>query len=356
MASSVICQCPNCGAGLVFNPGKGRIACNYCGADFAESDLQACRPAEAPTAEAQPAPGPAKIQGDDGRQAVTLSCPACGGEVMADEATAATSCVYCRNPVILSGRLSGAWKPDKVIPFAFDEAEAKQRIMDWAKGRRFIDGGFLAQAKAEKPTGVYFPFWVASGNAQGEMRAMGQNIRVWRVGRTEYTEVSRFALSREGDFTYGNLALKATGKDAARMLDGIYPYDPSRMLDFSMPYLSGFLAEKRTREKTEVEPEADDLLRRSGWSLLRGTMSGYDSVAEEHFSLSVRNSSWRYVLMPVWLLTYTYGGKNWYFAVNGQTGKVAGKVPVGRGKLGLLFCATWALAGVAAMVVLRGLL
>jgi DNA-directed RNA polymerase subunit RPC12/RpoP len=37
-------------------------------------------------------------------------CKSCGGEIVADENTAATECPYCNNPVVMSGRLSGTLK------------------------------------------------------------------------------------------------------------------------------------------------------------------------------------------------------------------------------------------------------
>ena len=41
--------------------------------------------------------------------------------------------------------------------------------------------------------------------------------------------------------------------------------------------------------------------------------------------------------MPVWMMTYSLKNKNYIFAMNGQTGKVFGILPVSKKKIFLLF-------------------
>jgi hypothetical protein len=38
--------------------------------------------------------------------------------------------------------------------------------------------------------------------------------------------------------------------------------------------------------------------------------------------------TFKHTLLPVWLLTYTYGSKNYQVTVNGATGKIAGEYPL----------------------------
>ncbi len=63
----------------------------------------------------------------------------------------------------------------------------------------------------------------------------------------------------------------------------------------------------------------------------------------------------KYVMLPVWFMSYKYQNKIYEFVINGQTGKIAGTPPVNRGKLRL--CA-WSLAAAvtAATYVLGGLI
>ncbi len=346
--SSVIYHCPNCGSGLTFAPETQMFHCAYCRSNFSEADLssrQATEPSPwSPAARAPAEMEPLPIQ--------SYRCPSCGGEIIGDETTAATSCVYCHNPVVLAGQLSGAWKPDSVIPFAFDKNDVTERFRIWAKKHLFIDKRFLNTAAMENLHGLYAPFWVIEGNAKGEMQATGIKVRTWRRGDTEYTETSRFDVSRTGAFTFGNLALKAIDKQSALLIDGIFPYDISQVKPFSMPYLSGFLAEKRTLEKADLSDEASDLVMRAARARMHDSITGYSSVNENGFSFAIRQDTWRYALMPVWLMTCRFRGKDYFFAMNGQTGKLAGKVPVSRRKLAYLFCSVGIIVSALTMLVL----
>lgn len=350
--SLITYKCPNCGSSLTFRPDKQCFSCDYCRSDFTEAELTARQAANT----GNDAPPEEMLASDTGfeRQIAFYLCPTCGGEIIGEASMAATSCLYCHNPVILSDRLSGEWRPDKVIPFAFDKNDVKKHFATWTKGRWFIDGTFLDKAAVENVCGVYYPFWVVEGRAQARMQATGENVRVWRMGDTEFTEISRYDVTRAGDFDFNDLTLKATSEQAARMVDGLYPYDISTLQDFSMPYLSGFLAEKRSIEKTALELKAKDLVSRTARALLRKDMSGYGAVTENDFSLSILTDKWRYALMPVWLLTYNYKGENYFFAMNGQTGKATGRVPVSRKKLSVLFLAVSLAVGAVAMAALGG--
>jgi len=50
-----------------------------------------------------------------------------------------------------------------------------------------------------------------------------------------------------------------------------------------------------------------------------------DSV---RFHTDYRNVTYKYLLLPVWMSSYTYKGKTYRFMVNGRSGRVGGKYPV----------------------------
>lgn len=43
--------------------------------------------------------------------------------------------------------------------------------------------------------------------------------------------------------------------------------------------------------------------------------------------------------MPVWMLNTKWNGKDFLFAMNGQTGRLVGELPVSRGRFWVLFAA-----------------
>ena len=72
---------------------------------------------------------------------------------------------------------------------------------------------------------------------------------------------------------------------------------------------------------------------------LKGSVGTYDRVSVRRSDAQLRDEKWEYALLPVWTLTYHDQAKNemYYFTVNGQTGKVCGKLPVDKTKLLILF-------------------
>ena len=72
---------------------------------------------------------------------------------------------------------------------------------------------------------------------------------------------------------------------------------------------------------------------------LTSSITGYNSVNVKNSNLNIRDAKWQYAMLPVWVMTYKHkeDGKMYYFAMNGQTGKICGKLPVDKGKLLKLF-------------------
>ena len=55
---------------------------------------------------------------------------------------------------------------------------------------------------------------------------------------------------------------------------------------------------------------------------------GYDTVVAENTSVQFHGGKAKYALYPVWLLNTTWNGNKYTFAMNGQTGKFVGDLPV----------------------------
>ena len=60
----------------------------------------------------------------------------------------------------------------------------------------------------------------------------------------------------------------------------------------------------------------------------RDDVHGYSNVTVQDSNIQLSNTKANYALYPVWILNTKWKDKNYRFAVNGQTGKVAGDLPV----------------------------
>ena len=338
MAPVVTYKCPNCGGELTFDPSAQRFSCQYCSSSFTELELRG-QAAETADAADQTAQEEAKSEsgGNEKEEAAVFICPSCGAEIVTDSTTAATTCYYCHNPVVLSGRLDGAFRPEKVIPFRIGREEAVGRFLSWVKKKKFVPKAFFSQAQLETITGVYYPYWMIDCTVDAAMEASAQRVKVWRTGDIEYTQTSFYRLSRAGKIQYSDLLKNALSKADRDFAEGIQPFDAQAVQNFSMAYLSGFQAEKRDVEEEAAFQQARQEIEGYTQSLLRGTMNGYSAVQPLNSKAQVEAKESHYLLLPVWTLTYHRNGKMYYYVMNGQNGKVCGKLPVSWKRLTVLF-------------------
>ena len=260
-------------------------------------------------------------------------CPNCGAEIVTDATTAATYCFYCHNPVVLSGRLSGEYMPDFVLPFKISKEQAIEKFLSFARKKRFIPKDFFEKNQVQKMTGVYFPYWIYGGDFETDYMARGRKVRVWQTGDVEYKETSIYDVRREGEVRVDGLSRNALNKADRDLIECVQPYRLEEMQPFSMGYLSGFQAEKRDIEQAQIAPELKKELEQMARGAMRNEANEYLSLEQEKMKLSPKREDWRYVLFPVWTLTYPgKDGKVYYYAMNGQTGTINGDFPFERKK------------------------
>ena len=336
METTVAYQCPNCGAGLAFDAAEQKFCCEFCLSEFTEDQISQTETEEV------------RQEREQARQAYNdsmneYSCPNCGAQVVADEHTAADYCYYCHNPVVLVGKLSGQMRPDRVVPFQYDKEQAKQRFLKFASKKWFVPRNFFSASQVEKITGVYYPFWITDADTEGSLEADATRLRVWRVGNVEYTETSKFKIRRSGNIHFEDITSSAFSEADKNMLEGVLPYPSEALQEFSMPYLSGYVAKKRDIEREALNGEIKSRMNNYAETLLKRTVSGYSTTSVQDLDLKILKSHWEYSLLPVWVLTYrSKKGKVYTYAMNGYTGKVYGELPVSFAKLGILLASVTA--------------
>lgn len=329
-------KCPNCGGDLRFDPQSQKYRCEYCLSQFDSAEGLEDGAEKAPGTEA---PG----GGGDGSP-VLYNCPSCGAEIVTDENTAATFCYYCHNPVVLAGRMQGEYHPDYVIPFAVDRKKALEIFGQWIRKKKYIPKSFYSNEQIEKMTGVYFPYWLYSCRVEGKLDAEGVKRKTWATGRTQYTQTEKYDVIREGQMQVEHVTRNALSKANRSLVEGVLPFGMEKLQPFEMGYLSGFQAERRDLGEDKFRPEIRQEVKGYAEQALQSGVGGYDAVQVRSQEARLEDERWDYALMPVWTLTYKdpKQGKIYYFACNGQTGKVCGELPVDMGRLAGLFASVFA--------------
>ena len=332
-------QCPSCTGPLRFDGASGMLACDYCGSRFTVQEIEALyrdkdEAAAAASAAAQaqePEYTPGNWAEDEGLR--VYNCPSCGAELICDETTAATSCPYCNNPSIVPGQLSDMLKPDYVIPFKLDKEAAKKALKNYYRGKKLLPNAFSDRNHIEEIKGVYVPFWLFDGTVDADMRFQGTRVNSVTTGREIITTTEYYRVRRSGLVSFDKIPADASSKMPDAHMDAIEPYDYAELKPFSNAYLPGFLADKYDVKPEDCYARVDLRAQNTAEELIAGTVSGYSSCTPESRQISVRRSRTSYALLPVWLLATNYDGKNYLFAMNGQTGKLIGDLPVSKGKM-----------------------
>ncbi|MBO4339061.1 MAG: IBR domain-containing protein [Clostridia bacterium] len=354
MAELLNYKCPHCDAPIQFEPGIQNMKCPYCDSEF---DVAALKSKDE-VLNSQPADSfewdeKASEQWDETNDEGLriFVCKSCGGEIVGDENTAATKCPYCDNPVVLSGRLSGVLKPNYVIPFKLDKNQAKQSLKDYVNKKKFVPNLFRSENHLDEIRGIYVPFWLFDSDVDAQVSFDATKVSSWSDSKYNYTKTDHFDVFRKGSMSFENIPVDGASKMPDDLMESIEPFDFSEAVDFQTAYLAGFLADKYDVDKEASIPRANERIKVSAEDTLRSTVSGYSSVTAKSSSVQLIKGSSKYALYPVWILNTTYKGNKYLFAMNGQTGKFIGNLPVSNAKLGALFAGLFTGISVLAILV-----
>ena len=336
-------QCPACTGPLRFDSASGKLCCDYCGSTYdvaqvealyGEKQTQADKAAEA--AEKAAANGP--VWGE--REAGGLSsrtCTSCGAELVCGPETAATTCPYCGNPTVLGGQLSGKLKPEYIIPFKMDRKTAIENLKKYYKGKAFLPKAFKDGNHIEEIQGVYVPFWLYDGRMEVRGAYKAEISESHREGDYIVTTTRHFDVARVGDADFVRVPVDGSSKMPDTHMDAIEPFDYSALKPFSTAYLPGFLADRYDEDDKKCAARALGRMKHSAEAALHGTLGGYTSIQTLSEQIDPRTLEPHYALLPVWMLHTRWKEQDFLFAMNGQTGKLIGDLPVDKGRVAAWF-------------------
>lgn len=345
-------QCPSCTGPLRYDGTNGKLVCDYCGSSFTISQIEAMYAGKEEQAEAAAATAKESSWAEDSHLKAVL-CPSCGAELLCDSTTAATSCPYCGNPSVVPGTLSGALKPDFVIPFKYSKEDAISALKAHYKGKPLLPKEFAGANHVEEIKGVYVPFWLFDSIADADVSFEATRVHRMRTRDEEITRTEHFQVRRAGTVVFEKIPVAASTKMPESHMDAIEPYDYSELKAFSTAYLPGFLADKYDVQNTVCYNHAGERCKNSAISAMRNAVSGYDTCNVTGARVNLTRTGTGYALLPVWLLHTKWNGENYLFAMNGQTGKLVGDLPVSMGKFWAFFAGIFAsLAALLSLIIL----
>lgn len=344
-------KCPCCDGAIEFDTFSQNMKCPYCDTEFDVETLkaygEAMKDQPADNMQWDATAGGEWREGEaDGLRIYT--CNTCGGEIVGDENTGATECPFCGNPVVMTGQFSGSLKPDLVIPFKLDKKAAMEALKNHYKGKILLPKVFNDENRIKEIKGIYVPFWLFDADASGFIRYKATKVRFWSDSNYNYTETRYYSVIRSGDIGFQNVPVDGSTKMEDELMESIEPYNISEAVDFQTAYLSGFFADKYDVDAESGVDKANLRIRNTTEQEFASTVVGYNTVTPVSTNISLSNGKAKYALYPVWILNTKWNDKNYTFAMNGQTGKFVGDLPMDKKKFWTWLLSVSAIASIVA--------
>ena len=327
-------KCPCCDGAIEFDSQSQNMKCPYCDTEFEIADLQTYNEVLGSQPEDNmqwDAAAGQEWQPGETEGMRIYTCNTCGGEIVGDETIGATECPFCGNPVVMTGQFAGALKPDLVIPFKLDKKAAMEALKKHYSGKKLLPKVFRDENRIKEVKGLYVPFWLFDADADAFARYKATKTRVWSDSRYNYTETSFFQVVRAGTLGFENVPVDGSTKMDDTLMESIEPFNLSEAVDFQTAYLAGYLADKYDVDADTSIARANERIKRTTEDAFRDTVHGYTTVTPVSTNISLQQSKAKYALCPVWVLNSQWKGKKYTFAMNGQTGKLVGDLPMDKG-------------------------
>ena len=327
-------KCPSCGAPLRFDSNPQKLACSSCGNEYDPVALEQLGREDDEKKDSFSFEG---YSGEEMTEGVVYTCPSCGGEIIGDENTVAAKCPYCDNPTVMSGNVSGIFRPDFVIPFKLTKDDAKKKLLEHYKGKVLMPKSFKDENKINEIKGIYVPFWLFDADADASASYRATRTFTWSDRNYIYTRTDHFSVYREGEAHFEHVPVDGSTKMDDATMEAIEPFDLTAAVPFGSSYLAGYLADKYDVDEKASEPRVGQRMKTSMEDYLRSSVKGYATVSRQRSAANTKNGKAVYALLPVWLLNTKYKGETYTFAMNGQTGKFVGNLPCDKGKFWGMF-------------------
>lgn len=335
-AQAVEVSCDNCGARVFWKPGPQALACEHCGTIRQVPRLKG-HVYEHTLEEGRRLVDRA-IGDEMGEATRAMGCENCGARVLMSGNEISTHCAFCGSGKVLrSESMRRAIQPESVIPLMLSREDVAKAFRKWLGGLWFRPSA-LKGLKGFAAQGIYVPAWTFDALAISQWTAeaghyyyVTESYTVTVNGKSErrtrqVRKIRWEYASGDRDDTYDDLQVLASkGIDRGLGLE-LGGFETADLVPYQAEYLVGWEAEEYAVDLEDGWAIGQDRMLEEQRSRCSGDVPG-DTQRNLQVQTDLRHVHWKHVLLPVWSLTYRFGGESYAVLVNGQTGRVAGKAP-----------------------------
>ncbi len=329
--SEVNKSCANCGAELKFKPGSHQLNCGYCGyeefieqtkSSFEELELQHYL----------------KVVGKNAYTETIdlLHCKNCGANQHVEESFKSLDCVYCGEPLIREDIEKEGWiLPGALVPFQLDAKKARLIFKNWVSRIWFAPNKLKRAAlDPEGLHGLYIPYWTFDSNLVAEYQGQRgdyyyetQTVRTKKGVQTRQVQKTRWShASGTVNGFVDDILINASEKKRRDIPSQIAHWNLKELVVFNSKYLAGFVTEKYTISLKEGHHQSFQQAKHIAYNWIRRDIGG-DTQRIGHADIKLSDETFKHILLPVYISSYKYNGKEYHFYINGQTGTLSGTRP-----------------------------
>ena len=345
-------KCPCCGAELTFSSENQKMTCEYCGTELDVDAVNALSQSSGSSADIEWEEHSESTVNLDGDICV-YTCNSCGAEITGDKTLGATECPYCGSPFVMNDKFEGMLRPDLVIPFKVNKERAVEEFKKFCSNRPLLPSSFISNHRIESIEGMYVPYWLFDCDADARINFRGERSNTWTEGDYNVTKTDYYLLMRSGSIGFDHVPADGTSKLRKEITEAIEPFGMDGAEDFKAPYLSGYLADKYDISAEECHERANERIKESIEAAFMETTADFSMVTTESSNINIKDGKVKYALLPMWLMTAKYDGKLYTFAMNGQTGRFVGELPVSKGRAAAAFAVITAVSAAVITIILK---
>jgi len=327
--------CPACGAEAIWNPAKQALVCPFCGTTSpATLDPNAGGILEHDLVTA--------LRGitDDKRGWQTekryVKCQSCQAISVLDPNRQAQRCEFCGSAQLVAyEQIKDAFRPESVLPFKVSEDKARDGIRGWYGKLWLAPNALKRRALTDTVKGIYLPYWTFDAHVDATWTAEAGHYYYTTEsytdnnGRSQTRQVQHVrwepAAGRLQHFFDDDLVCASVGVHPD-LLRGIEPFPTNELVAYDAGYVAGWVVERYQIDLVSAAKAARDAMDAKLQKLCGAQVPG-DTYRNLAVQTNYSGQTYKHILAPVWLLSYTFGAKAFQAVMNGVSGAIDGEYP-----------------------------
>jgi hypothetical protein len=340
--------CPACGAQAEWNPGKEKLVCPFCGT---ESPYKVDRVTG--QIQEQDLVKTLRELPEDQRgwhaEKRSVQCQACRAVMVFDPTRVGQNCEFCGSPALVAyNEIKAPISPQSLLPFKVTQGHVREQIRRWYRSKWLAPGKLKSRALVDTVHGVYVPYWTFDAQVVCPWRAEAGHYyyttETYRdnQGRTQTRQVQHVRwenASGQVSHFFDDEPVPGTKGVRHDLLARIEPFPTKELVPYDPAIVSGFVVEHYQIVLFDAAERSLQQMHKQLEAICAAQVPG-DTFRNLQISPTYSERTFKHVLLPVWLMTYTFGTRTFQVLVNGYTGKMEGTYPVSPWKvLGLILLA-----------------